>query len=151
MKSRAFLLVALLASPAWSQQPAAEAATAVATPFDLRSDAVKKVVHDTAASQYSNAQVTHKAPVEGERREVEYVPPEEPLEELPLPAGAPLPSAPAPQPNGFVSSLFEFLLEEAIGVDEYDDVSSSNDMLRCRIQKEQKSSPPGPDQCPTAK
>jgi hypothetical protein len=146
MKPRAFLIVALLASPAWSQQPA----------FDPRSDAVKKVVHDAAASQDADARPTPETPADGERREAEYVPPDEPLEELPVLGREPASQAPAPAPapakksDGILSTMFEFLLEEALHVDEYDDVSNSNDMLRCRVQKEQKSSPPGIDNCPTA-
>ena len=42
MKSRAlFLIGALLASSAWAQEPS----------FDLKSDAIRKIVHDSAASQ----------------------------------------------------------------------------------------------------
>jgi hypothetical protein len=140
MNSRAFLVVALLASPAWSQEP-----------FDLQSDAVKKIVHDAAASQYGNVQVAHEAPAETRRREVEYVPPED-LEEVPVREAAtqPAPAAAAPQPDGFLSSMFEFLIAEALGNDEDDAITTSNEMLRCRIQKEQKTSPPGEDRCPTA-
>lgn len=151
MKSRAFLMVALLASPAWSQDPAPEVAAPVAKPLDLRSDAVKKIVHDTAASQYGDAQVSHVAPVDGERREVEYVPPED-LEEVPVREVAEQPPAPPPAPesDGFLSSMISFLIAEALGNDQDDEITTSNEMLRCRIQKEQKTSPPGEDRCPTA-
>jgi hypothetical protein len=50
-----------------------------------------------------------------------------------------------------LSSIFDFLIAEALGDDQDDDVvTTSNEMLRCRIQKEQKTSPPGADRCPTA-
>jgi len=148
MKSRVFLIAAVLASPAWSQEAAAPAVK----PLDLRSDAVKKIVHDVAASQYGNARLAAEAPVEAERREVEYVPPED-LEEVPVRETAKQPDAPAPArpPDGFLSSIFDFLIAEALGDDQDDDVvTTSNEMLRCRIQKEQKTSPPGADRCPTA-
>ena len=154
MKSRAFLIVALLASPAWSQEPATEAAAPAIKPLDLRSDAVKKIVHDTAASQYGDAQSAPETPAVAERREVEYVPPEN-LEEVPVREAAEQPPAPVPapasQPEGFLSSMVSFLIAEALGNDQDDDlVTTSNEMLRCRIQKEQKTSPPGEDRCPTA-
>jgi hypothetical protein len=151
MNSRAFLMVALLASPAWSQEPPPETPAPAVKPLDLRSDAVKKIVHDTAASQYGNAQVAREAPADAERREVEYVPPED-LDEVPVREAAKQPPAPtpAPQPDGFLSSMFGLLIAEALGNDQDDAVTTSNEMLRCRIQKEQKSSPPGPDRCPLA-
>lgn len=140
MNSRAVLLLALLASPAWSQESAAEAAAPAVKPLDLRSDAVKKIVQNAAASQYGVS-----------NQELEYVPPED-LEEVPVRevANPPAPPAPAPEPDGFLPSMFDILIAEALGSDEDDEVTTRNEMLRCRIQKEQKTSPPGVDRCPVA-
>ena len=152
MKSHVFLIAALLASPAWSQDPAGDAPPQVARSFDVHGDAVKKIVHDTAASQYSNAQVSPDAPVDAGRREVVYVPPEDSLDPVPVresPQQKPAAAAPAPESSSFLSSLFEFVIDQALDHDEDDGISSRNEMLRCRIQKEQKTSPPGIDNCPT--
>ena len=152
MKSHVFLIAGLLASPAWSQEPAGDAPAPAARSFDVHGDAVKKIVHDTAASQYSNAQVSPEAPVDAGRREVVYVPPEDSLDPVPVresPEQKPA-AAPAPESNSFLSSLFEFVIDQALDSEEDDGVTSSNEMLRCRIQKEQKTSPPGIDNCPTA-
>ena len=113
---------------------------------------MKKIVQDVAASQYGDAQLSREAPAVGERRELEYVPPED-FEEVPVREVAKQPAtpAPAPQPDGFLSSMLDFLIAEALGNDEDDSVvTTRNEMLRCQIQKEQKTSPPGVDRCPTA-
>lgn len=150
MNSRAYLLVALLVSPAWSAEPTVEAPEPTVRSFDLRTDAVKKIVRDTAATQFSSLRVSDKPSVEAEPDEFVYVPPEEPPAPMPEPSRK-LP-APAPRSDSFLSAIFETLIEEALGIEGNDpsDVTFANDVLRCRIQKEQKTSPPGVDNCPSA-
>ena|SRR5688500_12028121 len=147
MNSRAYLLAAFLVSPAWSQDPAAEAPVPAAPSFDLRSAAIQKIVRDTAASQFAYVQVSVKAPVEAEPAEFVYVPPEKPA--APLRESPRRPAAPPPASDGFLSALFDILIDEALGTDDVDEVTASNDMLRCRVQKEIKSIPPGVDNCPS--
>jgi hypothetical protein len=142
MNSRAILIAALLASPAWSQEH-----------LDLHSDAIKAIVRNNAASQYSDARVTEQASSKGDPVEFVYVPPEDSLDEVPVREAPKQPSAPevvsASKGNTFLSSVFEILIDEALDRDEDDGITSSNEILRCRIQKEQKTSPPGIDNCPS--
>jgi hypothetical protein len=148
MNTRAFLIAALLASPVWSQEPAAKPPAPVAAHFDVHSDAVRKIVRDTAASQYSTVRVSHEAPVATGPAEENLDP--VPVRESPDQTPAPAPATEA-QSSRVLSSLFDFLIAEALGNDQDDGVvTTSNEMLRCRIQKEQKTSPPGIDRCPSA-
>jgi len=66
MNSRVLLLVgAMLVSPAWSQEPA----------FDLKSDSIKKIVRDTAATQFATIQVPSEKPVAPKQvAEIKFVP-----------------------------------------------------------------------------
>ena len=152
MNSRTILMIALLATPAWSQEPAAPAPVLAATRLDLQSDAVRKIVRDTAATQYSDARASNEGAVRTEPAAYVFVPPDDlsevPVREAPKQQSAPEP-APASKGNTFLSSVFEILIDEALDREEDDGVTSSNEMLRCRIQKEQKTSPPGIDNCPS--
>lgn len=137
MNSRACLLAALLVSPAWSQEPAG---------FDLKSDAIKKIVRDTAATQYAYVQIAEKAPRKSETAPFKYVPPEKPV-----PAREPprQPPARSPRPDGFLSTAVDILVDELLGIEGDDEVAASNEILQCRVQKELKTSPPGADLCPS--
>ena len=114
--------------------------------FDLKSDAMKKIVQDTAATQFAAVQAPVDAPEA--KPAFKYVPPEKPDK----PASAPTPRLPAESrhSNGFISSAFEILVDELLDIEDDDGVTSSNEMLRCRVQKDLKTSPPGPDHCPSA-
>ena len=154
MSPRVCLLAALLASPAWAQEPAAPQR------FDLHSDAVRKIVNDTATTQVPSFQIVEQAPdkadaAKTEPAEFEYVPPEKP----PAPVSKPKPRLPdpPPKPEGFaeqaVEILFDELFDHAIGIDDddgYSDVDFANDMLRCRVQKETRTGAPNVDNCPAA-
>jgi hypothetical protein len=78
MNTRALLVVgAFLALPGWSQEPAADTSPAAPPTFDLRSDSVKKVLRDTAATQYASVQVLETKPTEPKPvKTVQFVPPE---------------------------------------------------------------------------
>jgi hypothetical protein len=136
MYLRACLLALLLASPAWSQEPG----------FDLRSDAIRKIVSETAASLYVHVRLADKAPVAAEPDVLEYEPPAKPP--VPVRRAPARPSRPLPEDNGFLSAVFEILFEELLGTgDGIDDITFSNLMLKCRVQNEFPP-PPGPDLCP---
>jgi hypothetical protein len=112
MNSRALILFgALLASPAWTQEPN----------FDLSSDSIKKIVRDTAATQSRPIELSEEKPAEREPVEtVRYVPPEKPLPP-PVERAAPRPVA-APQSDGifsgFLEAVVETLVNEALGDDD---------------------------------
>ena len=108
MNTRATLLIgALLVSPAWSQESAAPAVTLSAQSFDRSSEAIKKILRDTAATQSARIQISEVKPAKSAPAEFKYVPPEPAprvkVEEPRLPEAAP-PS------NGFVSALVDTLL-----------------------------------------
>lgn len=145
MNPRAWLLAALLASPAWAQEPAptgSQTSPQTALALDLRSDAVRKIIRDTAATQYANFHETVPEPAPSEPDEFAYVPPEKSPEDA-APRQDP---AEPPAPEGFVSKTISFVIDELIGV-EGSEVEVANDLLRCRVQKETKTSPPGVDSC----
>ena len=147
MNSRAFLVVgALLVSPAWSQEPAPQAAVLTPQSFDRNSESIKKIVRDAAATQSAPVQLTEEKPAKRDPATVIYVPPEKPA-----PVSEPprrLPDA-SPRSDGFLSAVFETILDEVLDIEADDDITSSNEMLRCRVQKEQKTAPPGIDNCPS--
>ena|SRR5688500_8415944 len=138
MNSRICLLATLLVSPAWSQESAG---------FDLRSAAIKKIVRDAAATQFAYVQIAEKPPVASETEPFKYVPPEKPAPTPEPPRQLP---AKSPPPDGFLASAFDILVDELLGTEDYDEVTASNDILRCQVHKELKISPPGIDLCPRA-
>jgi hypothetical protein len=99
MNSGVLLLFgAMLASTAWSQQPT----------FDLRSDSIKKIVHDTAATQSALVQLSNEKPVERKPiADIEFAPP---VAKPPLKYPTRLPD-PAPPSTGFLSTLIDTLLD----------------------------------------
>jgi hypothetical protein len=109
MKSRALFLVgALLASSAWAQE----------STFDLKSDAIRKIVNETAASQSRPVQLSKAKPVE--RRIVLDTEDLRPLE-TPIKIAAPRQSA-KPRPQGPVSALVDAVVDsvvdDALGLDD---------------------------------
>ena len=102
MSARALLLIgAMLVCPAWAQEPT----------FDLNSDSIRKIVRATAATQsvpiqLSAEPVAHREPA----AILEYVPPIEaaPVKHTAPPRGPP---PPPPQSDGFVSFLFNTLVD----------------------------------------
>jgi hypothetical protein len=70
------LLAVLLAPPALTQETAPPLAASSTSPhFDLRSDAIRKIIRDTASTQYANVQEPRPAVAESEPAEFHYVPP----------------------------------------------------------------------------
>jgi len=134
MNLRAFFLFgALLASPGWAQEPATKAPALTPASFDLSSDYIRKIVRDTAATQYGTVQVSAEKPAGSEPATVRYVPPDKPLP--PAKIAAPRPVA-APQSNsllsGFLDAVVDTVIDEALGID--DDIESqlpSDRRLRC--------------------
>ena len=45
--------------------------------------------------------------------------------------------------------MFDILVDEMLGIEGDEEVTASSEMLRCRVQKDLKTSPPGTDLCPT--
>ncbi len=139
MNPRVCLLAALfVSSAAWAQEP--ERA------FDLRSDAVRKIVRETAAAQMPIVQVAESETVKAEPK-FTYEPPEKPPEVRETPVRLP---DPAPKSDGLFAAVIDIAVDELLGI-EGDDVTASTDMLRCRVQKETNPLPPGgKDNCPRA-
>lgn len=105
MKPYSLFVIALLLAPsAWAQEPS----------FDLKSDAIRKIVHATAAAQSVPIQLAESKPVAKPiARKIdlgsdEVRPPEVPVKKNP-PRRAP------PESDGFVSQVFEILVESALG------------------------------------
>jgi hypothetical protein len=113
MNPRTLLLVALLAAPAWSQEPAPVAPVAPARAFDLGNDAVKKIVRATAATQFAVVYVSQDeapaAPRKSEPAPVAYIPPVKTAAAPQYPTRLP---DPAPRSDGFLSALIDTLLED---------------------------------------
>jgi hypothetical protein len=105
MKSHALLFLgALLASSAWAQEPS----------FDLKDDAIRKIVRDIAASQSVPVQLAAAKPIERKLvLDAEDLHPVERPINLPPP-----PHNPAPKSQGPVSALIETLIDSALGLDE---------------------------------
>lgn len=137
MNLRAFFLFgALLASPAWAQQPN----------FDLHSDYIKKIVRDTAATQYVSVQQAEVKPAEPEPATVRYVPPDKSLP--PAKSAAPRPVA-EPKSNAFLSAVVDILVDEALGIDEdLEEQVHSDSALRCPTRDPLKTTEPGSSTCP---
>jgi hypothetical protein len=114
MNPRALLLFSLLAAPAWAQEPAP---VAPSHSFDLRDDAVRKIVRATAATQFGVVHVApdetpakaEPAPIKSEPAPVAYVPPVKTAPALQYPTRLPDPEPPS---TGFLSSLIDTLLED---------------------------------------
>jgi hypothetical protein len=147
MNPRAWLLATLLASPVWSQEPAAETPKPSGPSFDLRSDAIKKIVNETASTQFADVREAEKPSAKSENADFKYVPPEKPV----APPREPPRKLPTPPPreDGFLSQVVDILFDEMLGTDDVDEVTVSNLLLRCRVQKDLKTSPPGTDGCPS--
>jgi hypothetical protein len=141
MNPRAFLFAALLVPPVMAQEPAPAPA------FDLRSDAIRQIIRETAATQFADVREAEPAASDTRTTEFVYEPPEPraPVQE----AKINLPE-PTPGPDGFLSQVLSIVIDEALGIDDGDRITASNEMLQCRVQKETRNSPPGVDNCPSA-
>jgi hypothetical protein len=151
---RILVLAALLSSPGLAQEaesvsmPApVENASPPAARFDLHDEAIRKVVRDTAATQYANVRETERSPPESTPAEFVYVPPEPRPQVQETKINLP---EPTPASDGFLSQVISIVLDETLGIEDDDGITASNDMLRCRVQKDTRSSPPGVDNCPVA-
>jgi hypothetical protein len=107
MMSRAWiLLAAALVAPAWSQEPANAAPAVTLRSIDLNSPAIRQIIRDTAATQFSTARVVEETPA-----------PQKPaLRESTEPAPAHRtpalrPAATALLEDGFLTSLIDVLLD----------------------------------------
>ena len=109
MNSRVLLLVGvMLASPAWSQEPATSTPAPSALVVDLRSDSIKKIVRDTAATQFATIQLSNEKP--DTRKPIEkivFVP----SVAAPAPKYPTRLPDPAPRSNGILSTLIDTLLD----------------------------------------
>jgi hypothetical protein len=106
MLSCALLLVTtLLSSTAWSQD------------FDLKGEAMKKIVRDNAATQYAQVQMPSESkPAPEADAPFEYVPPEKDLV-VTIPAAkpaAPKAAAARSESSGFASALLDVVVETLV-------------------------------------
>jgi len=95
--------------------------------FDRSSESIKKIVRDTAATQSAPDQLTEEKPAKRDPSTVVYVPPEKPSAPVSEPPRQPDASS---RSDGFLSAVFETILDEVLDVED-DDITSSNEMLRC--------------------
>jgi hypothetical protein len=117
MNPRLLLLVAWLASPAWSEEPAAELPAVTSGSFDLSNDSIRKIVRDSAVTQSALVQVSDEKPVEPESTStIKYVPPIK--EDAPVKRATPRPAY-EPQSQGILSALAEMLVGEALGLEDH--------------------------------
>ena len=120
MNTRAMLVVgAVLALPAWSQEPV----------LDLSAETIRKIARETAATQYAEPQLTEARRIETKpetppEKVVRYVPPEKPSAKQV--AKLNLPAMPPALQGGFVSALIDTLVSEALGTDSYNDPVETN-------------------------
>jgi hypothetical protein len=135
MKSCALLLfAALLVSPAWSREPE----------FDLRSDSIKKIVHDTAATQSALVQLSDEKPVERKPlAKIEFVPP---IATPPRKYPTRLPD-PAPPSTGFLTTLLDTLLGH--DDEDYSRQGPYDNWLSCQAHDDQKTATQSSN-CPSA-
>lgn len=141
MNSRACLLIALLVSPAWSQEPVADAPVLRTKSFDLNNDSIKKIVRDTAATKFAYVQLSDRAAIEPEPVGIKFVPPEPKLASKPQDVPRLLPDPPS---GGFLSALIDVLL----GDDDYSAAVHSDKWLRCESRAALKTTQMGYDTCP---
>jgi hypothetical protein len=125
MNTRALLVVgSFLAMPAWSQESAGEAPREALPTFDLSSASVRKILRDTAATQFASVQAFEAKPPEPKPvKAVQYVPPERPANK-PV-SKINLPTWPREEEHGSFSSflvdkIFETVIEEVFNL-EHDD------------------------------
>ena len=146
MNPRTCLLMALLVSPAWSQEPAADPPMPTtrfsARSFDLSNDSMRKIVRAGAATQFASVRVSNDTPVEPAPVKVRFVPVEK---ELPAPKPPPPRLPPAPPAGGFISALVDVLL----GSDDFDAALQSEKWLRCEGREPMTSTSMGYDTCPS--
>jgi hypothetical protein len=146
MNPRACLFAALLVSPVLT--PVFSQETAPAPAFDLRSDAIRQIIRETAATQFAAVRESDPAPAESKADEFVYIPPEPraPVQE----AKINLPEPPSGS-DDFLSQVVSIVLEETLGIADADSVTTSNEILKCRVQKETRTgSSPAVDNCPIA-
>jgi hypothetical protein len=124
LESRAlFLIGALLASSARAQEAS----------FDLKSESIRKIVHDTAATQSAPVQFVEARPAERKLViEIEDAQPlEKPIKIAPPPNIAAPRNNAAPESPGLLSSIIETLVDSALGVDG-DDTSQQHVAVRAQ-------------------
>ena len=113
MTARSLFICVLLASPAWAQEHS----------FDLKSESVKIVIRNTAATQFSQVKPVQEPKVEREPALVHAFVDGARLVEVPsLRPAAPSPASKKKRP-GLASAVFAFLIDEWLGVDDEPDTS----------------------------
>jgi hypothetical protein len=110
MKSRALLLIAaLLASPSWADESATRTQVLSPESFDRKSDSIRKIVRDFAATQSMPVQLVAERPTADST--IEFVPAEPKHPEPPAPR---LPDAPPASDDSFFSAMIGTLVEAGI-------------------------------------
>ena len=146
-RSAAIALLSLLATTAWSQTPAAETPAPAERTFDLSNDSIKKVVRDTAATQFADARVTPAEQTTPRPEQIQFVTPDKP----PAEPKVSLPPPREPRANDFVAAIVGIAFDELTGRDEAAEIESRDAIQRCRVRKEFNMPPlPGTDLCPQA-
>jgi hypothetical protein len=111
MKSRAWiLLAAALVAPVWSQEPAATSPGVALRSIDLNSAAIKQIIRDTAATQYSTARLVEQPRARQKpatRESISLASTNPPAHRTPLPR----PAAPGPR-DGILSGLIDTLIND---------------------------------------
>jgi hypothetical protein len=112
MKSRAWiLLAAALVAPVWSQEPAASSPGVTRRSIDLNSAAIKQIIRDTAATQYSTARLVEQPRARQKpaaRESISIAPTNPPANRTPLLR----PAAPGFPRDGILSGLIDALIND---------------------------------------
>lgn len=141
MRMRACLLIALLVSPAWSQEKAATDGPAPAAhSFDLRNETVRKIVRETAATQFSAVYVTDDATAPKPAK-TEFVPAASVTEAETTTVRLP---EPLPPSGGFLSTLIDTILFD----DTFSDRELQEKALGCLSRENVKTAPERVENCP---
>jgi hypothetical protein len=136
MNPRAWLMaVMMLVSPAWSQGLASDSPVVTPRSFDLRSESLKTIVRNTAATQFAAIQLPRQQPVQRESTAFKYVPPADAE-----PVQRPTPRLPewTPEDRGFFSALVGTLIDSALGVESYDSQAEYHAWLSCKLRDDSK-------------
>jgi len=135
MNPRALLiLAALLAAPAWPQAPS----------FDLKGDALKKIVHDIASSQSVPVQLSQDLPAKRDSAPtIRFVPPEKPA--VAKPAAPPPARSSSPAPDGILGVVVDTFIDSLLDV-QHDEVTQEQyeAWRACQARDEKCLLPPAP-------
>ena len=134
MHSRILLLVgAMLASPTWSQELV----------VDLHNDSIKKIVRDTAATQFATVQLSNEKT--DARKPIEKIDFVRPVAKPPVKYPIRLPD-PAPRSTGIFATLIDTLLNS---IDDYPGPFRYDNWISCQARDDLKTARQL-DGCPSA-